>query len=185
MPENPKRRKQGSNPGDEPVTVGRILRAHGIRGEVRIKPLTAIVNGFQTVREVVVEFDDGHIEQHTIVNTRGAGSSVIVRFEDIGNREDAIRLTGAYVSVPRSTVPKLGKDRFYVSDLVGMRVVDTAGRMVGSVTYVEEYPANDVLVVRGEAGEIMVPAIRDYVLNIDTSGKTITIRVPENLTDNS
>ena len=132
-----------------------------------------------------VEFGNGHIEQHTIAETRGAGGSIIVRFEDVDNRNDAMRLTGTYVSVKRSSAPKLEGDRFYISDLIGMRVVDDAGKTVGNVADVETYPANDVLVVRGETEEIMVPVVRDYVLNVDMEGKIITIRVPEVLTNNS
>jgi 16S rRNA processing protein RimM len=66
-----------------------------------------------------------------------------------------------------------------------MRVVDDTGKTVGSVIDVEEYPANDVLIVRGETEEVMIPAVRDYVLNVDTVAKIITIRVPEILTGNS
>lgn len=84
-------------------------------------------------------------------------------------------LRGAEVFIPRAEAPPLPEGHFFVQDVLGLRVVTTAGRDLGTVVDVLVTGANDVYVVRGEAGEVLIPAIRDVVLSIDPAAGLIRI----------
>ena len=174
-----KQPEDGILPEDR-VVIGRIVKPHGVRGELKMIPLTNVAGRFQPGLEVIVEFGDGHLESRSIEQVRGVGKTII-ELSGIDSREEAERFPGSYITVPRSQLPKLEEDTFYAFDLIGMKAIDSGGETVGSVFDIESYPANDVLVLEGGKGEIMVPLVRDYVLKVDMAARTITVRLPEML----
>lgn len=167
----------------ERVVFGKILKPHGVHGEVKALPLSSVAGRFKMVRRVIVEFPDSHVETHEVTGARGAGDTIL-KLAGIGTREEAERLAGSFLTVPRNEAPPLGEGAWYVFDMIGLAVVDTEGRAIGTVRDIESYPAIDVLQVVGTGGDIMVPMVRDYVLDVNMAGKTITIRVPETILPN-
>ena len=178
MPPVDQKQPEGDVPAVDRIVIGRIARPHGVMGEVKIIALTNVAGRFQPGLKVILEFENGRLESHSIVQARGAGDTIL-ELDGIETREDAERCSGTYITVPRSEVPRLDENTFYSFDLIGMEVVDSRGERIGSVTEIESYPANNVLVIEGEKGEIMVPLIREYVLGVDTAARIITIRLPE------
>jgi 16S rRNA processing protein RimM len=160
--------------------VGRIGRAHGVRGEVRVDPLTDVPEvRFAPGSVLYIGKDDGgEPRRATVVSSRPHRESFLVRFDIAENRELARSLTRAHAFVPLEEVHDPGPDAFYEHQLVGLHVVTVDGQSVGRVTSLIETGAADVLVVRpDEAGEgdKLLPMSGNVIAEIDLDGGRITI----------
>jgi 16S rRNA processing protein RimM len=153
-----------------------VLAAHGIRGEVKCR----IVTDFPTRR-----FKRGNSvlirgEPHTIQGARIQGATVLLKLEDIGDRDVAAALRGAEIEVPTEQAVSLPKGQFYWHQVIGLEVEDiTSHEKLGEITDIIETGANDVYIVRGAKGEILVPAIKEVVKHIDPeSGRMLIQPLP-------
>jgi len=163
-------------PGAPPdLRIGRVLKAHGVRGGVRVESLTDFPDRFAPGSQVTVAG-----RRLTIERSGVSEAGVLLTFAEITDREEAARLTGSYLTVPLSEARELPPERFYHFQLVGLQVIDRAsGRRLGTVAEVLTYPANDVLRVTDGAGERLVPMVRSVVLRVDLPGGTITVDLPD------
>ncbi len=119
-------------------------------------------------------------EAHKIQGARIQGGTVLLKLEDIQDRDTAAALRGAEVEVPTQDAVSLPKGQFYWHQVIGLRVEDaTSHEPLGEVTDIIETGANDVYIVRGPKAEILVPAIKDVVKNIDpTEGRMLIQPLP-------
>jgi 16S rRNA processing protein RimM len=158
---------------DEPtVVVGKVTRAHGLRGEVTVLPLTDNPDRFTPGN--VVYLEDGRAL--SIRDTRDNGARLLVTFEGVGDRTAAEALGGAILVVPESDLPDLPDGTYWPHQLEGCEVVTTSGRSLGSITDVVANPANDIWVTTGPEGEeILVPAIRQVVAEVDVAARRVLV----------
>ena len=160
---------------DGRIVIGRIGAAHGIRGELRVIPLTDFPERFPALREVMVGDELLHIE-----SVKPQGKNFLMRFREYTVREDAQRLTGRLLTVARADAAPLDEGEYYVFDIVGLTVYDEEDNELGTVENVIRTGSNDVYAVRAEDGrEILIPALRTAVLAIDVPGGRMTVRLPE------
>jgi 16S rRNA processing protein RimM len=155
-----------------------VRRSHGVRGELRCEPLGGDATRFSAGMHLYTE--DG--ARYTVATARPAAEGdMLLALVEIGTREAADRLHGAYLHVDRDAVRQLGEDEWFVFELVGLRVVAEDGVALGSVTDVEDYPEQSVLVVRGDGGEeVRIPLVRAHVLRVDVkAGQIVVVRWPE------
>jgi len=164
---------------DTLLSIGRILRPHGLHGEVKAELLSTVANRFRTLEEVILELRTGERIACTIEYVRECGD--ILKFLKIDDRNAAEKLKGAYITVTRDNAAPLDSDSYYIFDLVGLEVFTADNEKIGRVRRVEEYPAHDVIVVEKNDEILMVPAVREYIQEVDLSGKRMTITVPEGL----
>jgi 16S rRNA processing protein RimM len=116
-------------------------------------------------------------EPHIIQAARLQGATVLLKLEDIGDRDTAAALRGAEVEVATQEAVSLPKGQYYWHQVIGLRVEDaTSHELLGEVTDIIETGANDVYVVRGQKGEILVPAIKDVVKQIDPAAGRMVIQ---------
>ncbi|WP_022948893.1 ribosome maturation factor RimM [Methylohalobius crimeensis] len=146
------------------IRLGEISGAFGVKGWVRVYSHTR-------PRENILEYSPwelAHKEKRwslKVLEGRRQGPSVVASLEGIDTREAAEILRGAKIEIDRTRLPPLEPGEFYWADLVGMDVLDLAGRRFGQVVDMMETGANDVMIVRGEEGrEILVPWLRDRVI---------------------
>lgn len=165
---------------DEPtVVVGRVTKAHGVRGEVSV--VNRSDNPERWVPGAVVTTAEGR--PLTVGAVRPHGDRLLVTFEGIADRAGAEALRGCELSVPRSELPVLGPDEWWPHDLEGCRITTDAGRDLGIVREVVFNPANDLWVaVDGAGTETLVPALKDLLLEVDTASKRILVREVPGLT---
>jgi 16S rRNA processing protein RimM len=157
------------------LRIGRVLKAHGVKGAVRVELLSDFPDRFAPGQEVVVAG-----RRLTVARSQGEGGSLLVTFEGIDDRDAAAQLAGAYCTVPLAEARALPADRYYHFQLVGLTVVDAHhARELGQVAEVLTYPANDVLRVTGPNREILIPMIRSVVRSIAPAKGTITVDLPE------
>lgn len=164
------------------VTIGEVTRAHGLRGEVRVIPLTDDPKRFHRLVECVL-WDASRDERETrrISTARRHGEVVVVRFEGCETPEAAAALRGRLIALPRENALPPPEGRFYPWQLEGCRVVTEDGREIGRVTGIEHAPAQDLWIVADGATERLIPAVPEIVREVDLASRRVVIRPPEGL----
>ncbi|MGH2378903.1 MAG: ribosome maturation factor RimM [Candidatus Limnocylindria bacterium] len=148
---------------------------HGVRGEVRVEPLTdRHAERFRAGSRLLCE----GVGEVTISGLRGTEAAPIVRFEGYDDRTAAERLRNKQLAVPRGEARRAAGDAYLWSDLIGLAVVTPEGRELGAVTEVIRAGEADVLVVKGESGETLLPALESVVKAVDVAGGRI-VAVPQ------
>ncbi len=165
---------------DKLVAVGRIIKSRGLEGEFKVKPLTDFIQRFEKLYSVKVELPGGEIKSFEVEKASLRDNIVLVKLKGIDSRDAADTLRGLYLLVARNELFPLDDDSFYIFDLEGMEIVDSEGP-IGSVKRIERYPANDVLIVETDTEDIMIPAIKEYVKEVNLEKKQITVDLPEGL----
>lgn len=164
-------------PGDL-VTVARVVRPHGLHGEVRVLLETDFPQRFEHLVEAYL-VKAGNVEAIEITGRRPHKEGLLLTIRGIGDLEAAERLRGGEIAVSRDAVVRLEEGTFYVFEIIGLRVRTDEGRLLGTVAEVMRAPGNDVYVVRSEAGEILLPATREVVRRVDpVCGEMIVTLLP-------
>ena len=157
------------------LRIGRVLKAHGVNGALRIELLTDFPDRFSPGSEVEVGG-----RRLTVARAEEQDGGLLVTFNDIDDRSAAELLTGAYCTLPLAEARRLPADRFYHFQLVGLTVLDArSGREIGRVAEVLTYEANDVLRVTSGDREVLIPMVRHVVRSITPAEGFITVELPE------
>ena len=164
---------------DDWLLVGRIVGAFGVRGELKVEPLTDFPERFKRLKSVFV---GPNRNERSIVSSR-LHARLLLCLEGVETREAAQSLRGQDLWIPRAQAMELPAGSFYVDDIIGLTVETDAGSRVGTVLDILATGANDVYVVEGEQGEILIPAILDVVREIDVGGGRIVIHPMAGLLD--
>lgn len=165
------------------VTVGVIVAAHGIGGEVRVKPLTDFPERFETTRTLFIEKGDGERDAFIVERARvHAKGLYILKLKGVSDRNAAEELRSFELQIPRDEVMPLPDDSYYVFDLLGTDVITIAGEKLGELVDVLQTGANDVFHVRDAVGkEILIPALKSIVQVVDLKSGRIVVDLPEGL----
>jgi len=165
---------------DRYLTVARVIRAHGVKGELSCEIVTEFPERFKSTKRVFLSPPAGpgsgeplagvtprpmRVTQARLAPHRGR-AEVILELGDVPDRDAAETLRGWLVQVPKNEAWKLPRGRYYWHQIVGLRVVTTEGEEIGTVAEILETGANDVYVVKGGGGERLIPAIKQVVKKI-------------------
>jgi 16S rRNA processing protein RimM len=170
------------SPDGEPVylVVGFLRRAHGVRGEIIMHMHTDFPERLQSGRQLFV--GEEHT-QMTLASARPHAKGMLVKFNAIDSPEDAGQLRNQWVYVRATDAPALPEGKIYQHELFGFKVVDENEHPLGEVVEILETGANDVYVVKDEAGkEILLPAIPSVILDLDTGRRLMRVHLLEGLT---
>ena len=160
------------------VAVGRIVRPHGVRGELGVLVLSEVEGRFAPGAEVLLE--DGR--SLTVRASKVYRGGLLVTFEGVEDREAAAALAGSVVSVPASSSPPLPEGSWWDHEIVGCAVSTDGGRDLGVVDDVLHTAANDVWSVLGATGETLVPVLKDLLVTVDVAARRIVVREVAGLT---
>ncbi|MCR5690105.1 MAG: ribosome maturation factor RimM [Clostridiales bacterium] len=153
--------------------IGLFLRPHGVRGEIKLLPLTDDISRFKKLDEAFIEAAPGCYRSTRVVGTKiAAENSVIVQLEGVSTMDAAELYRNKYLCVDRDHAVALPEGSYFISDIIGCRVVSTAGEELGVVEDVYETTANDVYVVRGEK-KLSVPALKKLLVSVDVRERLI------------
>ena len=167
------------------IAVGRFGRTRGVSGEIYINPLTDFPDRFQKGKTFWIEDGDGW-KKIKLTSEKQFSKRFAVKVEGLDTPEDVRSLTNFYLYIKKDELKKLPDGQFYLFDLVDCQVVDGEQKDYGRVVEVEEYPANDILVIEAkDGGRYLFPMIREYIKKIDTDGKIIVIDPPGGIFDSS
>jgi 16S rRNA processing protein RimM len=156
------------------IEVGFVLRAHGVRGVLRVRAPGATLESARRL------FLDG--KWHAVEWAQRERAEWLVKLEGIDDRDIAEALKGKTLAIDEAERPPAADDEVYVADLVGCRVVDRDGRALGEVTGTFDSGAHEVLEVRG-AREFMLPFVDAFVVSVDVAAKQIVCDPPPGLID--
>lgn len=166
------------------MLLGRILRPHGVRGELRIDVLTAYPERIMPEDRVFIgpdPSDPAAAVEYQIDGVRRHQQYLLLQLEGVHARDEADLLRDQYVMVPLDDAVPLEEDEFYLFQIIGLPVYTEHDEHLGEIVDVIETGANDVYVVRGPRGEILLPAIEECILDVDIEGKRVTAHLMEGL----
>ena len=163
------------------LRVGVITTTHGIAGEVKVFPTTDDPNRFKKLKKVLLDTGRG-MEELSIVQVKFFKNLVILKFQDHNRIEDVMAMKGRDLYVTRENAVKLGENENFIADLIGMEVYEENDELLGTLTDVIQTGANDVYAVEMKDGrEVLIPAIRQCILSVDTDSNIMVVHLLEGL----
>jgi 16S rRNA processing protein RimM len=174
---------QGSGEGSTPpepafLAIGRVLRPHGVRGELRVEIHTDYPERFGVYRRVYLGSDH---TAYQISGHRFHQGRVLLKLREVTDRTAAEELRGQWVYIAMEDALPLAEGEVYLHDMLGLRVLTVEGEELGEVTDLIETGANPVYVVRGMQGEILIPDIPDVIEKIDLEAGELIVHLMEGL----
>ena len=167
----------------EMVTIGQVDRPFGVHGAVKVRSLSDRPGRFEQLGAVRVTERGGQSVDRTVRHVRRAGPSYIVEFEGITTPEEAGMLRGALLQVPRTRPSVEEGNAWYECDLIGMTVTDETGHELGCLETIWELPGHPVLVVKQGAREVLIPAVKEFVKDVDVAQGRMIVRTIEGLVE--
>lgn len=165
------------------LQVGIITSTHGVRGEVKVYPTTDDPRRFRRLKEVVL--DTGKEKMNLeIEGVKFFKQFVILKFKGLDNINDIEKYRQKSLYVTRKNAVRLQRDEYFIADLIGLKVQDEDGKELGTVKDVIETGANGVYEVEMADGKsLLLPAIKQCILNVDVENGTMQVHVLEGLLD--
>ena len=165
------------------LQVGILSSTHGVHGEMKVFPTTDDVNRFKRLKNVLLETQDGHKELE-IERVRFFKQFVIIKFKGCDSINDIEKYKGKSIFVTRENAVRLGKDEYFIADLIGLAVKDEDDVILGEIRDVLETGANDVYVVKRDGKkDLLIPAIKQCILDVDTAAGIMKVHLLEGLDD--
>jgi 16S rRNA processing protein RimM len=162
---------------DSFVAVGRLMRTHGLFGDILCKPLTHNFERHSSLKKVYLEFSNGGIKDAIICHSETYGNLWKFRFDGFNSPEAVQPFVNAYILIPESERLPLPEGEFYFSDFEDFEAIDKDGNLVGKVLNAEEMPSVNVFNMLINEREIVAPWIDDCILNVDMKNKKITVNL--------
>ncbi len=155
------------------LTIGKITKPHGVRGEVRVLPLTDTPERFTWLEHVYLGHDDPKLV--AVESVRRHKNSILLKLVGYENRTEAEALRGQFLQVTEAEAIPLEEGEYYLFQLEGLLVVTDDGERLGRVVEVIETGANNVFRVSGNRGDVLLPDIDDVVLDINFDDGRMTV----------
>ena len=167
--------------GREAILVGSVARAHGLAGEVVVESYSDAPERFAPGSALTAVAPSGKTFPVQVTASRPFGSRLLVRFEGVTTRAEAEALHGIDLTIDRSQVAPRPGGRLYRFEVIGLEVKTRTGDVLGRTVDVFATGSNDVYVVRGPRGEILLPALPEVILEIDVERGEMTVAPPPGL----
>ena len=165
------------------LRVGVISSTHGVKGEVKVFPTTDDSTRFKQLKKVILDTGREQIDLE-IEGVKFFKNMVILKFKGYDSIDEIEKYKGKDLLITRDLAVKLGPDENFIIDLIGLLVVTDDGEELGTLTDVIKTGANDVYEVKMTDGrEVLLPAIKECVLNVDLEKKTVTVHMMDGLLD--
>lgn len=166
---------------DNYLRVGVITTTHGVKGEVKVFPTTDDMNRFNNLKKVFLDTGKELLPME-IEGVKYFKQLVILKFKGFDNINDIEKYRGKDLLITRDNAVKLEEDEYFICDLIGLDVITDEGNKLGVLSEVMTTAANDVYVVQtNEKKEILIPAIKDCILDVNLNDKKITVHLLDGL----
>ena len=168
---------------EELYQVGAITQTHGIRGEVKVFPMTDDISRFKNMKELILDTGKERLKLE-VTGARPQKNLVILKFKGIDNINDVEKYKGCGLFVSKENRVKLKKDEYFIADLIGTKAIDEQEEEIGTIVDVLQTGANDVYEVEMADGRsLLLPAIKQCILNVDVENGMMQVHVLEGLLD--
>jgi 16S rRNA processing protein RimM len=160
---------------DGMIRIGRVTRAHGVSGELEVRPDWEQSRGLLEAREIVLESDSGERESRSVRSSRQTPKGVLLSLEGIGDRDQAEARRGFAVLVRREVLPALADGEYYLCDLVGATVECPDGP-VGQVVEIQMYPSVDAIVIEAADGaRFEQPLLDEWIARVEPKARRVEL----------
>lgn len=164
------------------ITIGKIIGAHGIKGEIKVFPLTDNVRRFNKLKKCYVGKEDADGKLYEVSKARVDRGNALLTFAGIDDRDEAEKLKGLFISVDREDAVKIPKDRYFIVDLIGLDVIDDERGSLGKISDVWNTGANDVISVkRSGKKELLIPFLKSCCYETNIEEGYMKVRLPDGL----
>ena len=161
--------------------IGQIVNTNGLKGTLKVKPFTDDIKEFEEFKNIYIQ-KNGKLIKFKIQKVGYVKQMVLLKLEGIDNIDEAEKYRNLYLKVERDIMPTLQKNSYYIVDLLECEVVTMQGEILGKVDDVFSTGSNDVYVVKNELGkQILLPAIKEVIKEVDISNKKIIVKLMEGL----
>lgn len=159
------------------INIGKVVTTHGVRGEIKVYPHTNVDKMFDKLKKIYVGD-----EEKKVIAVKYAKGCPVIKLDGILTVEMAKELVGRQIFAEEKDLPKLEENSYYLKDIIGLTAVDETGSEIGKITDVIFTGANDVYeITTPEEREILVPAVKEFVLKISLENKTVTVKLIEGM----
>ena len=156
--------------------IGKVVAAHGLQGTLKIESWSDFDQRFDALKWVFIKAKGRELSRYKVKDVRFGSKYVLLKLEGLTSREEAESIREAELLIPDAESWPLPSGRYYISDLVGLAVVGTDETNIGRVINVLVESAQDILVVEGPFGELMIPFVDEWVGEVDLDLKVIQIK---------
>ena len=165
---------------DKYYVIGKIVNTHGIKGDLKVIPTTDDISRFEILDFVYID-KKGNIDKYEVQKVRYHKQFVILKLKNIDDMTTAEGFKNTEIKITKDMALPLDEDEYYIGDLYSMNVVTESGEALGVIKDIIFTGANDVYVVCDDNREILIPAIKQCVLNVDILNNTMMVRLLEGL----
>ena len=166
---------------EEYFEIGQIVNTSGLKGILKIKPFTDDIKKFSNLKTIYIKTKKG-LTEFKIEQVRYVKNMVMLKLAGIDTVEEAEKYRNLYIKVLRDQEEELEEGSYYVVDILGCKVNTDANQELGKIVDVFQTGSNDVYVVKDEQGkQILLPAIKEVIKNVDVKNKIITVHLLEGL----
>ena len=166
---------------EEYLEIGQIVNTNGLKGTLKVKPLTDDITRFEDLETVYIEKGKELIE-FTIQEVKYSKNMVLLKLEGIDNIDEAEKYKNFYLKINREDAVELEEDSYFIVDIIGCEVYTDTDELLGKVIDVFPTGSNDVYTVKNSEGtEILLPAIEDVIKDVDIKNKKIIVHLLEGL----
>ena len=162
------------------ITIGKCVKPHGLKGEIGVKPITDFPERFEQTPRVFAHKQQDPVKPLIIETVRDRSGGFLIKFKGIEDKTSAESLRGYFLAVTEDELVVLEEDEYWHWELEGLKALDEDGQEIGVLIEVVESPAHDLYVVKTTEGRRhLVPAVREFVPDIDIESGTVVVRLPE------
>lgn len=168
---------------EEFLQVGAIANTHGIAGEVKVFPMTDDIRRFKQLKEVYLDTGRERVLLH-VASCKFVKNQPVLKFKEFSNINEVEKYKRCGLFITRDQAVPLGKDEYFIADLIGLSVIREDGETLGELTDVLQTGANDVYEVTMEDGkQVLLPVIRECIKKVDLEKRQVTVHVMKGLLD--
>lgn len=164
------------------IAIGRVIQAHGVQGWVKVTPYSGLPERFEVLKTLYLDSAGGligyildDIQYHNMVP--------LLKFRGIDSRDSARKLVGQEILVSAAQQVELPEDTYFIHQLLGLQVFDNHSEFIGTLEEVLTAAGNDVYVVRNEGTEVLIPAVSQFIRQVDLDAGRIDVQLIEGMRD--
>lgn len=163
------------------LEIVQIVATHGLRGDLKVRLNSGDPDLLMTVERVALRLPDGSLHDYEVSRRVVHKGQVLLRFEGCESINQVDHLVRSRVLVAETDLPELEEDEFYWGQLQGLKVIDRERGDIGELTNIYSTAAHDTYVVMGRFGEVLIPVVKEFVLEIDLEEGVVTVALPHGL----
>lgn len=156
------------------IRIGKIINTHGVKGELRVLPLTHNIRRYDHLRKIYIGENQDLFE---IENVKYHKDLVLIKLKDFKDINQVLSFKNEYIYISHEDKIELPEGHYFIFDIINCEVFDTSGNYIGVVKGVDQSPSNDVYIVKNEHKnvEYLIPAVKEFFVSIDIKEKKIII----------